>query len=115
MPSCISDLSAAAADLQREHPREFGDMGASTQAFGLFVFAYSCGSLVGPGVVGIIKAKADWGAATLTLAFACAAACIPIVSLIRHPPQQSDAHRTFYRCLRHQRPLAGDTQHYDRC
>ena len=87
MPSCISDLTAAAADLKREHPHDFGDSGASTQAFGLFVFAYSCGSLVGPTVVGTVRAKVGWGAATMTLAAACAAACIPIVSHIQFPFQ----------------------------
>jgi hypothetical protein len=87
MPSCISDLSAAAADIKREHPREFGDLGASNQAFGLFVFSYSCGTLAGPTVVGIMKAKANWGAATVTLASVCVVACIPIVSLIRYPCQ----------------------------
>lgn len=80
-PSCLSDLSAAATDLKRENPREFGDLGASSQAYGLFVFSYSCGCLVGPTVIGIINANADWSAATLTLAFACAVACIPIVGL----------------------------------
>ncbi|ERF76631.1 hypothetical protein EPUS_04451 [Endocarpon pusillum Z07020] len=79
MPSCVSDLTAAAADLKRENPHDFGDSGASSQAFGLFVFAYSCGSLVGPTIVGTVRAKVGWGAATMTLAAACAAACIPIV------------------------------------
>lgn len=95
LPSCTSDLSAAATALMREHRREFGGMGASTQAFGLFIFAYSCGSIVGPTIVGLIKAKADWGLATSTLAFACTAACIPIVSLICSPLQHSNAHRKF--------------------
>ena len=83
MPSCISDLSAAATELKRDHPREFGDLGALSQAFGLFVFSYSCGSLAGPTIVGVIKAKADWGAATSVLASACALACVPIVSFTR--------------------------------
>ncbi len=87
MPSCISDLTAAAADLKHDNPRDFGDLGASTQAFGLFVFAYSCGSLVGPTVVGTVRAKLGWGAATMTLAVACAAASIPIVSDIHSPSQ----------------------------
>lgn len=78
--SCVSDLSAAAIELKRERPREFGNSGASSQAFGLFVFAYSCGSLVGPIVIGVIREKADWGAATMTLACASVAVCIPIVS-----------------------------------
>lgn len=105
LPSCTSDLSAAATALKREHPHEFGDMGVSTQAFGLTTFAFSCGSIVGPTIVGLIKAKADWGLATLTLAFACAAACIPIVSLICSP-LYSNAHRKFWRCLRHLTPPA---------
>lgn len=41
MPSCISDLSAAATALKRERPHEFGGLGVSIQPFGLFVFAYS--------------------------------------------------------------------------
>lgn len=80
MPSCISDLSAAAADLKREKPYEFGDMGALTQAYGLFVFSYSCGTLFGPTAVGLIRTKASWGSATATLAGACVLASIPIVS-----------------------------------
>lgn len=95
LPPCISDLSAAASDLEREHPLEFGDLGASSQAFGLFVFSYSCGTLIGPTVVGLIRAKADWGLATATLASACAAACIPIVSLIPYPSPLSNAYQMF--------------------
>ena len=41
VPSCISDLSAAATALKRERPHEFGGLGVSIQPFGLFVFAYS--------------------------------------------------------------------------
>ena len=79
-PACFADLSTAASDLKREHPSDFDDgSGASSQAFGLFVFAYSCGCLIGPTVAGILKAKVSWGAATLILACACIAACIPIV------------------------------------
>lgn len=81
MPSCISDLTAAAAEMKSERPQDFGSAGAMTQAFGLFVFAYSCGTFVGPTVAGTIKAKLNWGAATIILASACAAACVPIVSL----------------------------------
>ena len=80
MPSCISDLSSAAVDLKRENPQEFGEMGALTQAYGLFVFSYSCGTLFGPTAVGLIRTKVDWGTATATLAGACVLACIPIVS-----------------------------------
>ena len=81
MPSCTSDLTSAAAALKQQHPSSFGDSGnASTQAFGLFVFAYSCGTCVGPTVAGIIKAKLSWGAATAILAAACAGATVPIVS-----------------------------------
>lgn len=83
MPACISDLTLAAADLKRENPDDFGDSGARTQAFGLFVFAYSCGTFVGPTVSGLIKAYLDWGAATMIMACACIAACIPIVSTVR--------------------------------
>ena len=104
MPACVSDLRAAATDLKRKRPGDFGDMGASSQAFGLFVFAYSCGTIAGPTVVGIIKAKVDWGAATLIMAFACAAACVPIVSVIRYPPQQSIAHRTCGKVLKTPQP-----------
>ncbi|KAI9695568.1 MAG: hypothetical protein M1836_006408 [Candelina mexicana] len=78
IPSCLSDLSAAAVGLKREHSKVFGDRGAPSQAFGLFIFSYSCGSLVGPTVVGTVRAKAGWGAATATLAFICIAACVPI-------------------------------------
>lgn len=106
VPSCTSDLSAAATALKRERSREFGDLDVSTQAFGLFAFAYSCGSIVGPTVVGLIKAKAHWGQATLTLAFACTVACIPIVSVICSPLRDSNVHRKFWRCLRHLPPLA---------
>lgn len=82
MPSCTSDLTSAAAALKQQHPSSFGDSGnASTQAFGLFVFAYSCGTCVGPTVAGIIKAKLSWGAATAILAAACAGATVPIVSV----------------------------------
>ena len=84
MPSCISDLTAAAVDLKTEHPEDFGSAGAMTQAFGLFVFAYSCGTFIGPTVAGVIKAKLSWGAATVILASACAAACVPIVSRARY-------------------------------
>ena len=87
LPACVSDLSAAATELQRENPDGFGSLNASGQAFGLFVFSYSCGSFVGPAVAGVIRAKASWSAATTTLAVACALACIPIVSL-RTPPFQ---------------------------
>ena len=108
MPSCISDLSAAAIDLKREHPREFGDSGALAQALGLYVFSYSCGSLVGPTAAGLIKARVGWGAATVILTCACAVACVPIVSPIHDSPQQGKAHRMFRRWLRHQRLLAED-------
>lgn len=110
VPSCTSDLSAAATALKRERPREFGDLGVSTQAFGLFLFAYSCGSIVGPPIVGLIKAKVHWGQATLALAFTCTAACIPIVSLICSPLRDSNAHRKFWRCSRHLPPLARNIQ-----
>lgn len=79
-PSCISDLSAAADKLKRERPQEFGALGVSAQAFGLFIFSYSCGSLIGPIVAGVIKSNMDWSAATLTLALVCVMACVPIVS-----------------------------------
>ena len=95
LPSCTSDLTAAATDLKRENPLDFGDLGASTQSFGLAVFSYSCGTLVGPAVIGIVKAKANWAAATVTLASACVAACIPIVSLMHHPFMHSNSHWTF--------------------
>jgi len=93
-PSCVSDLTAAASDLKREHPLEFGASGASSQAFGLFVFSYSCGCLFGPTLVGVIKAKASWGTATLIMAAVCAAACVPIVSPRGDAPLGSNAHRT---------------------
>ncbi|KAG8526572.1 uncharacterized protein KY384_008773 [Bacidia gigantensis] len=64
--------------LTREVDDDTDDAGASTQAFGLFVFAFSCGSFVGPAVAGIIKAKTDWGTATLILACVCALTCVPI-------------------------------------
>ena len=96
MPSCTSDLTSAAAALKQEHPSSFGDSGsASTQAFGLFVFAYSCGTCVGPTVAGIIKAKLSWGAATAILAGVCGGATVPIVSFVSLlPPSQS----AFYWC-----------------
>ena len=80
MPCCASDLTTATFDLKDEHPDEFGDAGASTQGFGLFVFAFSCGTFLGPVVAGVIKSKLDWGAATVILACVCAVACVPIVS-----------------------------------
>jgi MFS family permease len=87
MPSCITDLSVAATDLKRERPHEFGDSGALAQALGLYVFSYSCGSLVGPTAAGLIKTRVGWGAATVILACACAVACIPIVRPIDDSPQ----------------------------
>ena len=80
VPSCVSDLQVAAADLKRERPDDFGESGALTQAFALFVVAYACGTFVGPTVAGIIKARSDWGTATIILACTCIAACVPIVS-----------------------------------
>ena len=80
-PACIADLSTAAGELKRERPRDFGNSGAQSQAFGLFVFSYSCGCLVGPTVAGVLRTKVSWGASTLILACACVAATIPIVSL----------------------------------
>lgn len=88
-PSCLSALSAAAQDLKHERPREFGNFDVSSQTYGLFIFSYSCGFIIGPAIVGIIKAKADWSAATLALASVCAATCIPIVGLMLHNPKIS--------------------------
>ena len=79
MPACVSDLTAAATDLKNEHPEQFGKSGALTQAFGLFVFAYSCGTFVGPTVSGVLKTKLSFGAATLIIACCCAIAIVPIV------------------------------------
>lgn len=126
MPSCISDLSAAATELKRDHPREFGDLGALSQAFGLFVFSYSCGSLAGPTIVGVIKAKADWGAATSVLASACALACVPIVSfthtlfLNHSAPKRGHRERNrltqgVYRYSRCLRARVGNLQAYYNC
>ena len=80
MPACVSDLTAAATDLKDKQPERFGQSGALTQAFGLFVFAYSCGTFVGPTVSGVMKAKCNFGAATLIIACLCLVAAIPIVS-----------------------------------
>lgn len=81
MPACLSDLTAAADELKAERPQDFGSAGTMTQAFGLNLVAYSCGTFLGPTAAGIIKAKLNWGAATVVLAGACATACVPIVSL----------------------------------
>lgn len=76
----MGDLTSAADELKRDNPREFGSSGSSSQAFGLFVFSYSCGCLTGPTVAGILKARVGWGASTLILGMVCVATCIPIVS-----------------------------------
>lgn len=83
IPFCVSDLSFTAANLKLDRPHEFGNSDGLALAFGLYVFSYSCGFLVGPTVAGVIKAEASWGAATLTLALACMVACVPFVLLIR--------------------------------
>jgi MFS family permease len=83
IPSCVPELSAAATELKREYPKEFGESDGLSLAFGLYVFSYSCGFLVGPTLAGIIKAKASWGAATVVLASACVVACIPFLVLLR--------------------------------
>ena len=85
-PSSLSALAAAAKDLNRERPREVGNLGVSSQTYGLFIFSYSCGFILGPAFVGIIKAKADWSVATLALASVCAATCVPIVGLMLYNP-----------------------------
>lgn len=81
-PACISDLSSAVTDLTNANPDAFGGAGGGeATAFSLYTFSFSCGTLVGPPIAGILKAKADWGAATLALAVACFLASIPAVSL----------------------------------
>lgn len=84
IPFCVSDLSFTAANLKLDHPKEFGNSDGLALAFGLYVFSYSCGFLVGPTVAGVIKAKASWGASTLALASACVVACIPFAWLLRN-------------------------------
>ena len=80
LPACVSDLTRAATEIARHKNIDAEELGASTQAFGLFIFAFSCGFFFGPAVAGIIKAKTDWGTATVILACTCILACIPIVS-----------------------------------
>ena len=80
-PACISDLSSTATYLATTNPDAFerGNGGEAT-AFSLYTFAFSCGTLVGPPIAGILKAKAGWGAATVALAVTCFLTSIPIVS-----------------------------------
>lgn len=82
IPFCVSDLSYTATNLVLEHPKEFHNSDGLTLSFGLYVFAYSCGFLIGPTVAGVIKAKASWGAATLTLGSACVVTCVPFIWMI---------------------------------
>lgn len=82
IPYCVGDLSAAATDLKLNHPEEFGDSDGLALAFGLYVFSYSCGFLLGPTVAGVIKAKASWSAATLALALTCVVACLPFAWML---------------------------------
>lgn len=81
-PFCVSDLSAAAIEIKLEHAKQFGDSAGRAVAFSLFLFAYSCGFLIGPMVAGVVKAKMSWGAATVALATACVMGCIPFGLLI---------------------------------
>lgn len=81
-PFCVSDLSAAAVEIKLGQAKQFDDSAGLALAFGLFLFSYSCGSLVGPTVAGVLKAKASWGAATVALATACVVGCVPFGLLI---------------------------------
>lgn len=82
IPFCVSDLSYTAKNLVLDHPKDFNNSDGLTLSFGLYVFSYSCGFLIGPTVAGVIKAKASWGAATLTLGLACMVTCVPFLLLI---------------------------------
>lgn len=76
----MADLVVATTQLKQDHPELFGDSDPLAQVYGLFIFAYSSGALVGPAVAGVLKTHAGWGAAMIALAGACGVACVPIIA-----------------------------------
>jgi MFS family permease len=76
----VADLVVATTQLKQDHLELFGDSDPLAQVYGLFIFAYSSGALVGPAVVGVLKTQVGWGAAMIALACACGVACVPIIA-----------------------------------
>jgi MFS family permease len=52
---------------EKRKPGSLGKRGAAAQGFGLFTFAFACGSLVGPLWAGFVVERAGWSTMSWTL------------------------------------------------
>jgi MFS family permease len=67
MAPLMAEIDHTVSLEEKRRPGGFGKRGAAAQGFGLFNFAYACGSLVGPLWAGFVAQKAGWGTMGWTL------------------------------------------------
>ncbi|KAK9459762.1 major facilitator superfamily domain-containing protein [Lipomyces oligophaga] len=77
MTCTMAEISSCVMDAERKRPGIFGATGAFGQAFGLFNFVYSAGSLIGPLEAGFTADKHGWNTVTWVLALLSGISLIP--------------------------------------
>ncbi|KAK9465167.1 major facilitator superfamily domain-containing protein [Lipomyces arxii] len=79
LPATMTEISTCVMAAEQNCPGIFGKGGAYGQAFGLFNFAYSAGSLFGPLQAGFVAEAHGWNTVTWTLGLISAFSAIPAV------------------------------------
>ncbi|KAF2670068.1 MFS general substrate transporter [Microthyrium microscopicum] len=74
----LVEITAVVEAKETASPGIFGKKGAMAQAYGLFNFAWACGSLVGPIWAGFLNERSGWKAMTWSLALLSIVSAIPV-------------------------------------
>jgi MFS family permease len=81
LPPLMVEITEVVEAQERECPGHYGKKGAYGQAYGLFMAAWSLGSLIGPIWSGFVANTAGWGTMAWSLGFLSFSAAVPCLFL----------------------------------
>lgn len=75
------EATAAITDMEAASPEIFGELGATSQAYGLMNTAFAVGSMVGPLFTGFIRVWLGWSATTLLMSIFAATVLLVTITV----------------------------------